>query len=542
MTRSALLPRRAPGLALFALLLLASPAVRAQDGLPAGEVSPERLRAQARELEEKGRWELALEAYCRLAELDRRYPDLREAIHRCLRHVLRDRRYRDPSIREKILTLSPHQALELYAEVVAKLQSHYYRAEASGPQELLRHGLEEFEAALQDPVFRERHLRSPSDASVAAFRERLHASWDRRAVRTAGEARTAVREVALAAQRHFRMPSPVPVVVEFLCGACNALDEYTAYLSPDQLLAELAQPGPDLLAFGVRLGITGGELVVAEVRPGSIADAQFLLREGDRVVGVNGRPVGRATAESVAALLRQRRGPYLELEIVPADGAPPRSVSLPVDLPTVVGSTMLKEGVGYLRLLSFRESTPAELDDAILSLRMQGMKALILDLRGSPGGLFLIAVELSERFLAGGVIVSTQGQADEFNRTYASAGGPNALTVPLVVLIDSDTASAAEILAAALKENERALLVGTPTYGKGTMQRLLYLKTAEEVDEAGRTVPRAGALRLTVARFFSPGGTPLAGAGIIPHIIEPVPARQMEVALAQATRLAMGEP
>src|SRR5205823_5484204 len=162
-------------------------------------------------------------------------------------------------------------------------------------------------------------------------------------------------------------------------------------------------------------------------------------------------------------------------------------------------------GIAYLQLATFHENTPQEMDAALALLEMQGMKSLVLDLRGNSGGLFDAAVRVAERFLGeGAFIVGAHSRGRDLKRTSHNL---NPLPVPLVVLVDGATASSAEIVAGALKENGRATLVGQTTFGKTTVQQLLELKTVQ-----------AGGIRVTWAQFF----TPLSrddGAGISPHIL-----------------------
>jgi carboxyl-terminal processing protease len=137
----------------------------------------------------------------------------------------------------------------------------------------------------------------------------------------------------------------------------------------------------------------------------------------------------------------------------------------------------------------------------------------VMDLRGNGGGLVEVAIETARRFLPTGVIVSTQNQ-DSRQNTIIQARNPHALTMPLVVLVDGDTASAAEVLAGALKDNKRARLVGQATFGKGCSQGLLKLP-------AGPGGGPTGAIRITVARLFSPSGVPYTGRGVLPHLVTP---------------------
>ncbi|HZT78850.1 MAG TPA: S41 family peptidase, partial [Gemmataceae bacterium] len=175
-----------------------------------------------------------------------------------------------------------------------------------------------------------------------------------------------------------------------------------------------------------------------------------------------------------------------------------------VAIPSVVPYPLLVDGVGYIRILSFQKTTPQDLRSALLQLRSQpeGLKALVLDLRGNLGGSFEAGVQVAEQFLSEGVIVYTQLRTKEEPRR---ASNPAALTVPLVVLVDAETASAAEVVAGALKDNGRATLVGQPTYGKGSIQCLVKLDSL-----------KAG-LQVTVARFSSPERVPYDGNGVTPH-------------------------
>ena len=202
-----------------------------------------------------------------------------------------------------------------------------------------------------------------------------------------------------------------------------------------------------------------------------------------------------------------------------------------VDQPSVLQVQVLNgmKGIGYFQLASLERTSPQELDAAVLQLQAQGIRALIIDLRGNPGGSFDAAVQVAERFVTDGVIVSTQSRVLNYNRTYR-ANNAGALSLPLVVLIDGGTASAAEVVAGAWKDHRRATLVGEPTFGKASIQGVLQLDT----------VP-AG-LRITLAKFFSPRAQRLDGMGISPHIeIQQAPNSihdaQLDMAVEEAARL-----
>ncbi|MDP1796082.1 MAG: S41 family peptidase, partial [Planctomycetaceae bacterium] len=166
---------------------------------------------------------------------------------------------------------------------------------------------------------------------------------------------------------------------------------------------------------------------------------------------------------------------------------------------------MEANGVGYIKLDQFGESSAKEMDEALWKLHNEGMKSLVFDLRGNPGGLLTTAIALSDRFLPSGTIVSTKGRTEADNSEEV-AQFSNTWKTPLVVLIDHDSASASEIFAAAIQENGRGVIVGEKSYGKGTVQTLFPMQS----------VPSA--LRLTTAKFYSPEGREMAGVGVNPDI------------------------
>ena len=148
------------------------------------------------------------------------------------------------------------------------------------------------------------------------------------------------------------------------------------------------------------------------------------------------------------------------------------------------------------------------------------------------------AIKTAEKFLPGGIIVTAQGQLRRGQQDYTSTAGNTATNLPMVVLVDGEAASAAEVLAVALRDNQRAKLIGTATFGKGSVQKVLAFTTAEEIDpESGKPIPRA-ALRITLARLIAPSGNPITGVGVTPDQLIPMRERQTEAAFEQARELA----
>ena len=303
----------------------------------------------------------------------------------------------------------------------------------------------------------------------------------------------------------------VVFALEFACGACNALDDYTLYLTPFHLNAARGK----YVGVGVDLAITGQNLEIARVYPNSPA-AESGLQPGDRVLQIDAQSVEKLPPDVVAERLLGDADTQIELEIVRGQMKPyavtmvRRAVATPSVEYRMIGDMMsASEEIGYVRIHSFQDTTAQEVKEAIARLQTAGMRALILDLRGNPGGLFKASVQVSELFLGeGAVIVFTEGQLKEFSHPYKVEGG-NPFQLPMAVLVDGDTASSAEILAAALKEHERAKLYGQPTFGKGTIQQIIPLDRS------------AGGIRITVAKFTSPLKSTVGGVGVVPHEVVP---------------------
>jgi hypothetical protein len=403
----------------------------------------------ARGHEKAQRWEDAIQAWWRVLSVDRANSEAREAIPKDVRHAFQSRRHRDAAFLDRVLSLSQADVLALYREVLVKVQAHYVDPDKATPARLFRQGLDEFVAALSDANFLSRYLNGVDESAVTKFRTDVQKAWRDRDVLSSDEAVKVVAAIGSAAKRLLGMRALNPVVCEFICGTCNSLDEYSAYLSASQYLAE-------------------------------------------------------------------------------SYGSPQLSVQVSYE----------GHGVAYLRITHFQPSTPEEVETELKKMAMAGVRAIVLDLRGNTGGLFTAAVKTAERFLPGGIIVTAQGQSDDANKVYTSTTGNAASDLPMIVLVDHETASAAEVLAVALRDNRRAKLIGTATFGKGTVQKVISFTTAEEIDpESGKARPRA-AVRITLARLIAPSGNPITGVGVTPDQLEVNREEQKRTAMDQAVELA----
>jgi len=531
------------------LLLVVSPARAEEPGRSekSGKSTPAQLRADAEAAEKAGDWESAFTAYCHLFVVDRTAPDIREKLNIALRRTQQLQRHRDSQFQQYASTVSVTDALNLFAEVFTKVPVLYVDREKATPQILWESGIDELARALANPVFRQAFLTNPQAEKIETFRAGLR-FWAKQPITDAKSARVSLRKLIVSAQDSFGVRLPSALVLEVVCGSCSGLDEYTIFLNPAQLNPDSLSSVPDLSAQGVYLTIVEGKVFVAGIANGSWASYHAQqLRKGDQIIAINGRSMDGVMLAVVAEALRNPADGFHLLELAPPD---PETlgliVQLPVTVPTVYAEGLMQQNraVGYARIGSFAATTPRELDETINRLKMSGARALVLDLRGNLGGSFLAGVDTAKRLLPSGLIVTTRGQAAEVdNVPFSSDSGMTAHDIPLVVLVDAETASAAEVFAAALKDNNRASLIGMPTFGKGAVQYPLRLASLDDLDEDGKPkTSKSGGVRLTIAKLIAPRGGAINGIGISPHILEANPTRQLEIAVNRAGELAPAPP
>ncbi len=473
--------------------------------IPAASPLDEILR-RGQALEHERRWADAVAHY---EDALRQFPDetaLRHRLEHARLHYEVTRRYHDRSFRALLARLSTAEATSLYAEVLLKIQAHYVET----PQwtRLVEAGTQGLAAALEETDFLQAHGLAGRVLPVPAFVAEVRQHVAAQPPATRAEACQAVATAAALAQRRLGVP-PVAVILEYAAAAACALDPYSAYLTPDQLSDVYAQIRGNFVGLGIELKPQGDTLVIVRVIGNSPAKAAG-LRNGDRIVGVDGQSVVGLAPDRVAALLQGPEGSVVTLSVVGPDGQT-RTVAARrqrIEVPSVDEARILPatDGVAYLKITGFQETTSRDLDRALWDLYRRGMKSLIIDLRGNPGGLLRSAVETADLFLDHGVIVTTRGRSAQEDFTY-SAHEPGTWRVPLAVLIDQDSASAAEIFAGAIREHQRGTVIGKRSYGKGSVQGIFALN----IGQAG--------LRLTTARFYSPSGRPYTGSGVEPQIV-----------------------
>jgi carboxyl-terminal processing protease len=293
-------------------------------------------------------------------------------------------------------------------------------------------------------------------------------------------------------------------------GMLASLDPHSSYMNATEFRDLQTQTRGEYGGLG--LEVTSEDGIVRVVSPIDDTPADRAgIEAGDYLTAINGESIIGLTLNDA---VRQMRGePGTEITVTIArDGVDPFDVTLTREVINVRAVTARVEGgdIGVVRISTFNEQTGDMLDNAIRNVRSQTgarLRGVVIDLRNNPGGLLDQAIEVSDAFLDGGEVVSTRGRQPGDQQRYNARRGDDLAGVPIVVLINGASASAAEIVAGALQDRNRALIVGTDSFGKGSVQTVIPLQGG-----------RDGALRLTTARYYTPSGRSIQGAGITPDI------------------------
>ncbi|MGQ9646191.1 MAG: S41 family peptidase [Thermodesulfobacteriota bacterium] len=293
-------------------------------------------------------------------------------------------------------------------------------------------------------------------------------------------------------------------------GMLETLDPHSAFMPPHVYKEMQEETKGRFEGLGIEITIREGVLTV--VSP--IEDTPAFragIQAGDQILKIDGESTKNLTLMDSVKRLRGPKGTKVTLTIMREGFTRPREFSLTRDVIPIrsVRYELMEKQYGYIRLSQFQEKTEAEFDKAIKALESESkgtMKGLILDLRNNPGGLLDQAVKVADRFIESGLVVSMEGRReDQKMKFYAHPQGTIA-RYPLVVLVNGGSASGSEIVAGAIQDHGRGILVGTQTFGKGSVQTIFPMK-----DGSG--------LRLTTARYYTPNGRSIQAKGIIPDII-----------------------
>lgn len=290
-------------------------------------------------------------------------------------------------------------------------------------------------------------------------------------------------------------------------GMLNSLDPHSSYITDEDLKDFLINAQGEFGGIGVEIMYDHGAIKV--ISPiDDLPAYKAGIKAGDYIVGVNDGFVSTLGFNKAVSEMRGEPGTKVKLLVIQEGELKPKEITLTREVVTIkaVKANLEKNNVAYVRITTFNENTTSELKKAIRNLNKEGVKGIILDLRNNPGGLLEQATAVSEYFLSSGVIVTIKGRTARSNSVITSnPSTEKAPNVPIVVLINAGSASASEIVAGALQDHGRALVLGTKSFGKGSVQVLTQIS------------PRA-AVKLTTAKYYTPNNRCIQAEGIEPDI------------------------
>lgn len=457
------------------------------------------------ELEQKRQWLEAVQYYEKACRAVANHPELKRRLLISRIHYDVIRRCQDPSLLDAMANISVSDGLELYSEVLSRLEMSY--VEKLEMTEVIRGGTAYLEVALTEPLFVTHFLRGQDSGRLEQFRISIHRVALARPIRSRFEARSTLASVAALAQEQIGLPASA-TIMQFVCGAVGLLDPYSSFLSQGELSEVESQIEGNFVGLGIALQPHEVPLRILNVIAGGPAREAGLI-PNDRILAIGSVSCAEVGAERAADLLRGPENTKVRL-LVERDGKGKFELFVDrrrVEVASVENAHIIDppNGTAYLKVSSFQKTTVSELDSALFNLDRQQMKNLIIDLRGNPGGWLDAAVSVADRFIGEGIIVRTRGKNGIENQNYSAVRG-GTWQVPLVVLVDGDSASASEIFAGAIRDHGRGTLIGSTTYGKGSVQGLFHTKSFP------------GGVRLTVSKFYSPSGAAISELGVTPDI------------------------
>ena len=297
------------------------------------------------------------------------------------------------------------------------------------------------------------------------------------------------------------------LVDDAITGMLQQLDPHSTYLTSEDFREMQESTSGEFTGIGIEITMENGRLLV--VSP--IEDTPAFkagLRSGDIILEIDGEPTQDLNLLDAVRRIRGPKGEPVVLTILHADSKKPERVTIVRGvIPLIsVKSQELEPGYLLVRVTRFNENTTEELEEALA--KHDDLKGMVLDLRNNPGGLLDQAVSVSDVFLNDGLIVYIQGRDPANRKDFSAGNGGDDVTAPIVVLINAGSASASEIVAGALQDHDRALVIGEPSFGKGSVQTVIPL-------------PDGSGIKLTTALYYTPGGRSIQAEGIEPDIAIP---------------------
>ena len=459
-------------------------------------------------LEAKKLFEKALRSYPNDTRLQSAFSEARR------RHEI-SVRYKDSSFAALASSASISTLSELFDDVFQNLEQ--FHVDHPGLAQLYKLGLAGVGDALKEEEFYNQNQISPV-FSVQACKtfNTFQNDGIHNAIHSETDVKKLVWEIAQKLNQEANIPETA-TISEFLCSCVCSLDAYSSALTPMQVEDVFSIIDGRFVGIGVELK-TERPTKIIRVIPGSPAENAG-LREGDELLMINEISTQGLSSSEIGSLLQGKEGEKVSLLVKNRNDKTQKLVvsRRPIVVPSVEKIHVLEtdDKIGYVKITCFQKNTTQELITAINELYKQHISCLIIDLRQNPGGLLQEAISVSDLFLPKGIIVQTQGRNGYHS---FQAQSQNQFNIPLLLLVDSNSASAAEIFAGAMQDNNRAFVIGESSYGKGTVQAIVQLSNS-----SNQIRPIAG-LRITTEKFYSPKGKAYAGVGVTPDIKVSAPA------------------
>ena len=313
-----------------------------------------------------------------------------------------------------------------------------------------------------------------------------------------------------------------------LRGLVRELDPFSAYISEDQAHHLEEDTKGSFAGIGVTITSRGHAVEIITVFDGSPAEKAG-VHPGDLLVAVDDSPVSGLDVSGCVKRIKGESGTLVKLKLLRKGRNAPLELSVrrgEVKISSVVNGAVFRKEFGYVRITQFSHTTADDLMKEVVRFRERGIKGLVIDLRNNPGGLLFSAIRTASIFLkTGQEVVSTAGHLPSSRKSFKALDVPKSPPWPMVILINGNSASAAEIFAGSLRDHRRAVLAGTRSFGKGSVQTILPLGEKE------------GALRLTTAKYYTPSKKVIHGKGIMPDIVIPLsPKEQFELNAGHLSR------
>jgi carboxyl-terminal processing protease len=298
------------------------------------------------------------------------------------------------------------------------------------------------------------------------------------------------------------------VIYGALRGMLSSLDDFSQFMDQDEYKELTSEAKGEFGGIGVEITLKDGIITVITPMAGTPAESAG-IKPGDKIVRINGNKTKDMRLSDAVKIMRGEPGTQVTLTVWREKEEKVLDVSIKranIKINSIKDAYLVEGKIGYIRLVEFQEKCARELEAALKALEGEGMDSLILDLRNNPGGLLEGAIDVSEKFISkDGIIVSTKSRDPAQNAVYRSKGVLTHPAYPIIVLVNEGSASAAEIVAGAIQDNKRGVILGAKTFGKASVQTVIPLKDNS-------------ALRLTTAYYFTPSGKSISNQGVIPDV------------------------